>query len=57
MKEAYFRIFEGKDGTEFAEQLRKFRQTTEKQDMILNHMPRSGTNRNETLYPAAVSVA
>ena len=33
MKEAYFRIFESKDGTEFAEQLRKFRQATEKQDI------------------------
>ena len=32
MKEAYFQIFESKDGPEFSKRLRKFRQATEKQD-------------------------
>ena len=33
MKEAYFQMFESKDGPEFSERLRKFRQATEKQDI------------------------
>lgn len=33
MKEAYFQIFESKDGPEFSKRLRKFRQATEKQDI------------------------
>ena len=33
MKEAYFQIFESKDGAEFSERLRKCRQATEKQDI------------------------
>ena len=33
MKEAYFQIFESKDGSEFSKRLRKFRQATEKQDI------------------------
>lgn len=35
MKEAYFQMFESKDGPEFSERLRTFRQATEKQDIPL----------------------
>lgn len=34
MKEAYFQIFESKDGPEFSKRLQKFRQATEKQDIL-----------------------